>query len=470
VVVARQQGYYSHPIASERGTTQGDIVSPTIFNIVVDAVVRAWYHSNTQAHSNLHGEQTLWNIPEAIFYADDGNLYSTCAATLQIATEQIVDMFMRMGLMTNANKTKAMICVPGQLTTRLSSPAYRRMMGNLSEATYSARKRRRVICDICEMAIQARSLARHQRDQHGIAIPMAENWTLPHLSNPSTHYIIRIPNRGDSAMCPVPGCAATVTTRYGMRRHFQHRHIKDIIVIEEEGLLPRCGSCGMFVNPFHLNNELHKQSKMCREGTRWRERDERNLECMRATRQTFNIQGRQIEMVHEFRYLGRPLTANDNDWAALMWNLGKARKRWAMISRVLAREGASPRISAMFYKATIQTILLYGSETWVITSDILQVLRSFHHSVARRLTGRYPYQLPDSNDWIYPSIKTTLNIAGMHTMEDYLKMRRSYLETYAKSTPTLQNCMNALRSGTTTRKSFWWKQDLFNNIEDNALT
>jgi hypothetical protein len=102
-----------------------------------------------------------------------------------------------------------------------------------------------------------------------------------------------------------------------MRRHFQHCHVKDIIVIEEEGLLPRCGSCGMFVNPFHLNNELHKQSKMCREGTRWRERDERNLECMRATRQTFNIQGWQIEMVHEFRYLGRPLTANDNDLAAL---------------------------------------------------------------------------------------------------------------------------------------------------------
>jgi hypothetical protein len=139
VVVARQQGYYSRPIASERGTnTQGDIVSPTIFNIVVDAVVRAWYHSTTPTKNNLRGEQTLWSIPEAIFYADDGNLYSTCAATLQIATEQIVDMFMRMGLMTNAtNKTKAIVCVPGQLTTRLSSPAYRRMTRNLSEATYS---------------------------------------------------------------------------------------------------------------------------------------------------------------------------------------------------------------------------------------------------------------------------------------------------------------------------------------------
>jgi hypothetical protein len=68
VVVARQQGYYSHPIASERGTTQGDIVSPTIFNIVVDDVVRAWYHSNSNPQER--DDTSLWNNPAAIFYAD----------------------------------------------------------------------------------------------------------------------------------------------------------------------------------------------------------------------------------------------------------------------------------------------------------------------------------------------------------------------------------------------------------------
>jgi hypothetical protein len=43
-VIARQQGYYGNPFRSKRGTTQGDITSPTIFNILVDAVVREWYH------------------------------------------------------------------------------------------------------------------------------------------------------------------------------------------------------------------------------------------------------------------------------------------------------------------------------------------------------------------------------------------------------------------------------------------
>ena len=43
-VVARQSGYHGEPFKATRGVTQGDIVSPTLFNIIVDAVVRYWFH------------------------------------------------------------------------------------------------------------------------------------------------------------------------------------------------------------------------------------------------------------------------------------------------------------------------------------------------------------------------------------------------------------------------------------------
>jgi hypothetical protein len=230
-------------------------------------MVRAWYHTN----NNYQGQNSVWNDLGSIFYADDGYLLygRTCTETLQRATEHIVEMFTRMGLRMNANKTKAMICTPGQLYTRISSPAYQRLIGNLDGPTHSLRKKRRVICDICEVTIQIRHLARHRRDQHGIAIPQAENRTPPHLSNPGTTYLVQIPNCRDKAICPVSGCGATVTARYGMRRHFHHRHINDTtIIIEEEGPLPRCESCGMFVHPL-----------LCIEGTRHRERDKRNLTC-----------------------------------------------------------------------------------------------------------------------------------------------------------------------------------------------
>ena len=41
-MVARAGGYYGGPFRRERGVTQGDPLSPTIFNVVVDAVVSHW--------------------------------------------------------------------------------------------------------------------------------------------------------------------------------------------------------------------------------------------------------------------------------------------------------------------------------------------------------------------------------------------------------------------------------------------
>jgi hypothetical protein len=173
----------------------------------------------------------------------------------------------------------------------------------------------------------------------------------------------------------------------------------------------------------------------------------------RSCRQTFH-----------FCYLGRTITSRDIDWQAARKNLQKAKTRWTTIARVLTRNGASPRISAMFYKATIQTVLLYGSETWVITDEILQLLTSFHHSVARRLTGRHdPRPSDDNNDkWIYPSIKETLRIAGLHPIEEYLRQRRRYLELHARTLPILQECQNALITERPSRPTHWWNQSLAN--------
>ena len=41
-MAARAGGYYGAAFKGERGVTQGDLLSPTIFNVVVDAVVRLW--------------------------------------------------------------------------------------------------------------------------------------------------------------------------------------------------------------------------------------------------------------------------------------------------------------------------------------------------------------------------------------------------------------------------------------------
>ena len=91
------------------------------------------------------------------------------------------------------------------------------------------------------------------------------------------------------------------------------------------------------------------------------------------------LTGRQIKSVPRFTYLGRVMTAGDDDWPALAGNLAKARKSWGRLQGILRREGATPRISGTFFKAVVQQVLLFGAETWVVTPKIERALSGFLH-------------------------------------------------------------------------------------------
>ena len=72
-----------------------------------------------------------------------------------------------------------------------------------------------------------------------------------------------------------------------------------------------------------------------------------------------------------------------------------------MISRILGKEGATPRAKGLFYKTIVQAVLLYSCETWVLTDAMIKVLESFHHKIARRITGKMVRRVAD--EWVYPS-------------------------------------------------------------------
>ncbi len=72
----------------------------------------------------------------------------------------------------------------------------------------------------------------------------------------------------------------------------------------------------------------------------------------------------ELERVEVFNYLGRLIVYDDANTQAMRSNLRRARGCWAQILRVLRAENATTKTSGMFYKATVQVVLLYGSETW----------------------------------------------------------------------------------------------------------
>ena len=41
----------------------------------------------------------------------------------------------------------------------------------------------------------------------------------------------------------------------------------------------------------------------------------------------------------------------------------------------------------MLYKSVVQLVLLYWSESWVVTGSMLKLLEGFHHRVVRSIMG-----------------------------------------------------------------------------------
>ena len=109
-MVTRAGSYYGKGFKGGRGVTQGDPLSPTIFNVVVDAVVRHWLTTAVTEAEKRRDRGREGRHQAALFYADDGMLASSDPQWLQWAFTQLVGLFDRVGLNTNCGKTVSMTC------------------------------------------------------------------------------------------------------------------------------------------------------------------------------------------------------------------------------------------------------------------------------------------------------------------------------------------------------------------------
>lgn len=441
-LVPRQGGYHGLPIRSARGVTQGDPLSPIIFNVVVDAVVRCF-------RANL----ALGSV-SCIFYADDGWVAGHSQELVQLGVDTLTDLFGRMGLAMNPSKTVAMVGHPGSAVHTISTPAYKRRLTGDGD-TYSARKRQVVECPECNKAMQGRSLPQHLLLKHNIFHrPLKRRKLLDVYSLDPVTYRVDLAGRVREP-CPVPDCVGGASTGDAMRSHFAFKHPRDVIIIEQEGLLPRCQRCDMFVKASSLAT-THHASKRCEVGSERKRKRLLELDYLSSREIEFSVSGTTIEAVEVFRYLGRPLTTDSSDGTAVVYNLNRARRRWAQVSRVLTRQGANSKIAGYFYKAVCQSVLLYGCETWVVSQSILRSLEGFHHQVARRLSFQRIRLDPNTGEWIYPPAHLALQSAGLFSMPEYLQRRRQYLVNWVQNRPLFRNCNQLTGGAGGNQRQYWW--------------
>jgi hypothetical protein len=358
-MVCRAGGNYGEPFGAYQGVTQGGPLSSLMFNVCVDCVIREWLHQVMGDNVAREGVGDAVRNQCIAFFVDDGLVSARCPVWLQFPFDILTQLFKRIGLLANADKTKVMICMPEKIRVAPTETEYASQRAGNTTTTKSCR----VDCDVCGANLAAESLQSHLETQNGIFWSFVLNRDIAIARPSEVYHAIKAPDTGIYC-CPVPMCPGKSSTRFNLRRHFFMQHPQDLVCIPAKGSqpLPQCKQCGL-QTPVEDQNGGHHRTELCQRGWERRCQHAAAARSQRALNHVFTCNGDELDRVEVFKYLGWLIAHNDANTQAMRLNLRKARGCWARILRVLRAENASPWMSGMFYKATVQAVLLYGSET-----------------------------------------------------------------------------------------------------------
>ncbi len=124
-MVCRARGSFGKLFAAFRGITQSGLLSSLMFNVCVDAVIRIreWLCRtiNKEAAGGVFSETCREIIA---FFVDNGLVGLMDHVWLQSTMDVLVTLFEGIGLRTNPDKTKVMMCVPGNIQVAHTKEVY----------------------------------------------------------------------------------------------------------------------------------------------------------------------------------------------------------------------------------------------------------------------------------------------------------------------------------------------------------
>ncbi len=96
---------------------------------------------------------------------------------------------------------------------------------------------------------------------------------------------------------------------------------------------------------------------------------------------------------------------------------------------MLRAENATLKTCGMFYKVTVQAVLLYGSETWSLSLSSIKGLEGFHICAAWQMSGKRPVRKEDGS-WRYPRSEDVLQAVCLKPITHYMGVRRQTVATF----------------------------------------
>ena len=107
---------------------------------------------------------------------------------------------------------------------------------------------------------------------------------------------------------------------------------------------------------------------------------------------------------------------------------------------ILGKEGADRRTAGRFYVEVVQAVILFDSETWVMTPRMEKSLEGFHHWAVWWMAGMGP-KSQWYGTWVYPLIGAALSMVGLYKIEVYIDRRQNTVAQYISTHPIMDLCL-----------------------------
>ena len=110
------------------------------------------------------------------------------------------------------------------------------------------------------------------------------------------------------------------------------------------------------------------------------------------------------------------------------------------------------------YRAVVQEILLYGSETWIILVAMEKKVEGEHTRYLRHITGKQVRQIVDKT-WETTVEEVAREAAGMQSVMNYIVRPQATVEQWVALRPIFEVCEGDKGyEGGEHRMEAWWSQ------------
>jgi hypothetical protein len=95
----------------------------------------------------------------------------------------------------------------------------------------------------------------------------------------------------------------------------------------------------------------------------------------------------KFEAVKHFTYLGTVITSNCNEMEEIQSRICRANKSYYALLAILKSKHTHQFTKIRLYRTVIRPVLMYGSETWVMTKKIENIINSYERKILRSILG-----------------------------------------------------------------------------------